>query len=106
MIKNEQVIPSDKWILHSCVNQRDCCNPAHLRLGTRLENVADMIRQGRVSNRKGENSATSKFTNEHILALRAAHASGNYSRKELMEMFQISDHWLSDVTGRRAWTHI
>jgi hypothetical protein len=34
--------PTDLCVLHSCDNP-NCVNPAHLRLGTQLENVMDFI---------------------------------------------------------------
>lgn len=39
-------IPEGLVILHSCDNPA-CCNPAHLRPGTQIENTRDAIRKGR-----------------------------------------------------------
>lgn len=39
-------IPAGLNVLHRCDN-RPCCNPAHLFLGTQKENIDDMHRKGR-----------------------------------------------------------
>ncbi len=39
-------IPPGLFVLHQC-DQRRCCNPAHLRLGTQQENLAEMRARGR-----------------------------------------------------------
>ena len=41
-------IPHGKMILHSCDNRR-CVNPAHLRVGTALENIHDAKNRGRMT---------------------------------------------------------
>jgi len=39
-------IPPNKVIMHLCDN-RKCCNPHHLSIGTQKENIADCIKKGR-----------------------------------------------------------
>src|SRR3972149_6562582 len=39
-------IPPGAVVMHTCDNPR-CSNPSHLRLGTKIDNIYDMIRKGR-----------------------------------------------------------
>lgn len=40
-------IPEGMHVLHSCIGNRTCCNPSHLRPGTNLDNIRDRMDQGR-----------------------------------------------------------
>jgi len=42
-----------KDVCHTC-DVRLCCNPAHLFIGTRSDNVADCVAKGRYSNGRAE----------------------------------------------------
>ena len=58
------------WVvMHTCDN-RLCCNPRHLRLGTQSENVRDMDRKGRrrVYSPPGSKRPQAKHTEKQIAA--------------------------------------
>lgn len=56
-------IPPGAVVMHSCDN-KVCCNPAHLSVGTIADNVTDMVKKGR--------QARQMFTREDVLKIRAS----------------------------------
>ena len=61
-------IPKGLCVLHSCDNP-PCANPAHLFLGTTLDNNADRDAKGRTA--RGERVGNAKLTREKAKAIRA-----------------------------------
>jgi hypothetical protein len=59
--------------LHSC-DQPSCVNPDHLRWGTQLDNMADMVRRGRAPT--GARNGATKLADTQVAAFRAAVAGG------------------------------
>lgn len=39
-------LPQDSFVCHVC-DVRNCCNPAHLFVGSRTDNIHDMVKKGR-----------------------------------------------------------
>lgn len=64
--------PTDLHVMHVCDNP-PCCNPAHLRLGTHAENMADMARKGRSGSRStptGEANHLTAITDAQVVGMR------------------------------------
>lgn len=72
-------IPEGLSVCHRCDN-RLCCNPAHLFLGTHAENMGDMAAKGRTGNRK--------LTNEEVRTVRRLRAEG-LTLKQIAARFDI-----------------
>jgi hypothetical protein len=68
-------IPHGMVICHRCDNP-PCVNPAHLFLGTQIDNIADMVSKGRQRSLTGTAVATSKFSEEEIQRLRDMASTG------------------------------
>lgn len=59
-------IPETLCVLHSCDNP-SCANPAHLFLGTRQDNVDDMVRKGRQP--RGATNGSAKLREHQVLEI-------------------------------------
>ena len=93
-------IPSDAKVLHSC-DVRRCCNPKHLFLGTTQDNSDDMVSKGRST--AGERNPSAKLTEAQVLDMRAAHASGRATHRELAKRFGVSKSLVAKIIQRRRW---
>lgn len=94
-------IPKGMFICHSCDNPR-CVNPAHLWMGTLRENYEDMVRKGRRSTQRGENSHRAKLTEEEakqILLDPRPYA-------EIAATFRVARSTITSVKNRESWAHI
>ena len=101
-------IPNDLCVCHSCDN-RPCCNPAHLFLGTNADNSADMAQKGRAKNRgqgnKGELHNLAKITESIALEIRERQAKGE-QQTDITKRLGISKYIVWDVVHCKTWTHI
>lgn len=96
-------VPYGKMILHSCVGQRNCVNPDHLRPGTNQENVNDKMDQGRQA--KGESNGSSKLTETKVLEIREKYVTG-FSWQKLSDMFNVSKKQIKNIVHRKNWKNI
>ena len=100
-LEGVDVKPTDH-VLHSC-NNRLCCNPNHLRVGTHIENMHDKYKDG--TDHIGEKNPSAKLTEQDVLDIRHLRNQG-VIRRILAERFNVSTATISDIQSRRSWSHI
>jgi hypothetical protein len=94
-------IPGRLCVLHKCDNRR-CVRPDHLFLGTRADNVYDMVKKGRGKPCRGETNGRSKLTDNQIREIR----SSVLSDYELSISNKISKCEINKIRNKQAWVHI
>jgi hypothetical protein len=95
-------IPESMCILHLCDNP-PCCNPKHLRLGSHLDNVADMDAKGRRAT--GARHGMAKLTEADVIAIRAAAATGE-TPASISRRYPVSRASVDLILQRKTWAHV
>lgn len=98
-------IPDGMCVLHHCDN-RACVNPAHLFLGTKADNSADMVRKGRSHNRNGELNGRSKLTENQVISIRQEYEQGNISHRNLANMYGVEKAAIGKIIRRENWRYL
>jgi hypothetical protein len=93
--------PNDHALHGDCSNPA-CMNPAHLRWGSNLENVADKVRLGRLNHYKGESSPMAKLTEDAVRHIRSTRETG----RALAAKYGVSPATICLIRKRRIWQHV
>ncbi len=94
-------IPTGLHVLHTCDN-RACCRPDHMFLGTQADNMRDMIAKGRKT--RGEQSPNSKLTEDDVRYIRAMYPAKQM--KQLAAQYNVSTGAIFAVIHRVNWRHV
>lgn len=100
-------IPKGMCVCHSCDN-KSCCNPAHLWLGTYGDNSLDAGRKGRISNNHpiGILNPKAKIDESSVIKIRRLYATGKYRQVDLATQFGITQTEVSKIILRRVWIEV
>lgn len=106
-------LPAGLLVCHRCDN-RLCCNPAHLFLGTHAENSADMVAKGRSKasytppekRRYGKDNPNSKLTEEIVRSIRSEYSSGGIGKRPLALRYGVSKPVITAVVRRETWAWV
>lgn len=98
-------IPEGLIVCHRCDNP-PCVNPAHLFLGTPLENMLDKIAKDRCNLPSGLQHWKGKLSDAQIAEIRRRAASGKVKQRNLAKEFGVSPQRINDIVrGRDRVTH-
>lgn len=89
-------IPNGLLICHHCDN-RKCCNPDHLFLGTHKDNVQDRDAKGRANQVRGEKHYRAKLTEKQVLEIRHRFKSESVTYTQLSREYQVSRVQISNI---------
>lgn len=101
--------PGSKVVMHTCDNT-SCVNPRHLKLGTQLDNIKDMVNKNRQS--RGETSNRNILTEAQVLDIKARHIKGTRGVKNSSNLQQLADEYgvtyqtIYSITKGLRWKHI
>lgn len=100
---HRSLIPKGLQVRHSCDTPR-CVNPAHLSLGTHLDNMTDMTLRGRQN--KGESVPTSKLTTQQVQEIRGLCERGGLTLQQVGDMYGVTRQAVSLIKLKEVWSHL
>jgi len=95
-------IPAGKVVCHKCDNP-PCVNPAHLFLGTKAENSADMVNKQRSAT--GERNGKSKLTEMQAREILSLRDSGK-SLRLVADHFGVTKKTIHFIWQGVNWKHL
>lgn len=94
-------IPDGLFVCHKCDN-RKCCNPYHLFLGTNDDNMKDMAKKGRSHRPKGEKNHFAKLTSEQVVHIRNLYEEG-LTYVQISKMFGVCRSTIGGIITNKVW---
>lgn len=97
-------LPDGMHVCHHCDNP-PCANPAHLFLGTPLDNMRDREQKGRHNPARGERNSKARLTELQVRAIFAARQSGERAR-DIAKRFGVAKSTVEVIYAGTSWSHL
>jgi predicted XRE-type DNA-binding protein len=107
-LAHERAIPDGLYTLHSCDTPR-CVNPAHLRVGTNTDNIADRAdrKRGKEHRQRGESNDNAKLTEAQVRQIiTELQRLPRRSQASIAEQFGVKQPQVSRIMLRQSWAHL
>ena len=98
---NGRQVPAGMCIRHKCDNP-PCCNPAHLEIGTQLDNLRDMFDRRRHS--FGEHHAT-KLSESDVVVIKEK-IRGGIPHRVIAGQYGVSRSMVGAIGLGKRWSHV
>jgi HNH endonuclease len=101
-------IPEGKDVMHTCDTPR-CFAEKHLVLGTRLDNMQDAAKKGRIPGPgklvAGEKNGRAVLTPAQVMKIRERHAQG-WGLRPLARSFGVGRTTVQKIIQGKLWSHL
>lgn len=92
-------IAAGLMVLHHC-DTPQCVNPVHLFLGTRVDNMRDMVVKGRSCH--GARHRSAKLSDRDVAAARALVVDG-FTQRAVAAYFNVSEGCMSQIVNGKTY---
>ena len=98
-------IPKNSFVLHKCDNKR-CCNPEHLFIGTQKDNMQDMISKNRQKFflKEGMEHPFRKINIDIVKKIRKEHETKSF--RELAKIYGLGKTTIEQIINKRIWKNV
>ena len=101
-LHHKRSLPEGMLVRHTCDNP-PCCNPAHLMLGTHIDNSDDKVSRNRQA--KGSKHGIAKLFEEDIREIRFLRGQG-LTQSAIARIFGVTQGNIQSILSGKTWAHV